>query len=188
MRSILPAPASSRSARACSRSTSTICGATIAPRRKPPKSPSWLTPRSCRRLGRQVRRRATDPDQGCARIRCNEKIGEASMAGERRIGDAFRRKFGAKPRIHRAPGGVNPIGEHTDYNDRPAPRGKVLSLIRSAPVIRMPPSSSFRRSPKSESTRRRGGGHLPNSATFVALHNSWRAAILFLTNCLDTTF
>ena len=29
----------------------------------------------------------------------------------------FRRMFGASPRIFRAPGRVNVIGEHTDYND-----------------------------------------------------------------------
>src|SRR5258707_10502874 len=29
----------------------------------------------------------------------------------------FREKYGASPRIFRAPGRVNLIGEHTDYND-----------------------------------------------------------------------
>lgn len=31
--------------------------------------------------------------------------------------DEFRRRFGVEPRISRAPGRVNLIGEHTDYND-----------------------------------------------------------------------
>jgi galactokinase len=31
--------------------------------------------------------------------------------------DAFERRFGAKPRVFRAPGRTNLIGEHTDYND-----------------------------------------------------------------------
>lgn len=30
---------------------------------------------------------------------------------------AFQRRFGAKPRVFRAPGRINLIGEHTDYND-----------------------------------------------------------------------
>ncbi|MBI2941010.1 MAG: galactokinase [Chloroflexi bacterium] len=33
------------------------------------------------------------------------------------IADAFRRRYGVEPRIVRAPGRVNLIGEHTDYND-----------------------------------------------------------------------
>ena len=33
------------------------------------------------------------------------------------LGDRFEQAFGAKPRIFRAPGRVNLIGEHTDYND-----------------------------------------------------------------------
>src|ERR1700758_1278669 len=33
------------------------------------------------------------------------------------IRDWFREKFGSAPRIYRAPGRVNLIGEHTDYND-----------------------------------------------------------------------
>ena len=39
------------------------------------------------------------------------------MAGKGRIGEEFRDKFGGAPRIYRAPGRVNLIGEHTDYND-----------------------------------------------------------------------
>lgn len=39
------------------------------------------------------------------------------MAGERRIGEEFGKLFGGEPRIFRAPGRVNLIGEHTDYND-----------------------------------------------------------------------
>lgn len=39
------------------------------------------------------------------------------MAGEGRVGEAFRRQFGGEPRVYRAPGRVNLIGEHTDYND-----------------------------------------------------------------------
>jgi galactokinase len=39
------------------------------------------------------------------------------MAGERRVDEEFRRLFGGEPRIYRAPGRVNLIGEHTDYND-----------------------------------------------------------------------
>jgi len=31
--------------------------------------------------------------------------------------DAFRRRFGGRPRLFRAPGRINIIGEHTDYND-----------------------------------------------------------------------
>ncbi len=39
------------------------------------------------------------------------------MAGVGRIGEEFRSRFGVEPRIYRAPGRVNLIGEHTDYND-----------------------------------------------------------------------
>ncbi len=39
------------------------------------------------------------------------------MAGEGRIGEAFRDTFGGEPLVYRAPGRVNLIGEHTDYND-----------------------------------------------------------------------
>jgi len=33
------------------------------------------------------------------------------------ISERFRAKFGSEPRVYRAPGRVNLIGEHTDYND-----------------------------------------------------------------------
>ena len=39
------------------------------------------------------------------------------MAGEGRVGEEFRKRFGGAPRVFRAPGRVNLIGEHTDYND-----------------------------------------------------------------------
>ncbi len=39
------------------------------------------------------------------------------MASQGRIGNEFRKLFGGEPRIYRAPGRVNLIGEHTDYND-----------------------------------------------------------------------
>ncbi len=39
------------------------------------------------------------------------------MAGQGRIGEAFRSAFGGEPQVYRAPGRVNLIGEHTDYND-----------------------------------------------------------------------
>jgi galactokinase len=42
------------------------------------------------------------------------------MIEERRVTElrqAFERRFGARPRIFRAPGRTNLIGEHTDYND-----------------------------------------------------------------------
>ncbi|MGP8233694.1 MAG: galactokinase family protein, partial [Methylovirgula sp.] len=31
--------------------------------------------------------------------------------------DRFRQEFAGEPRLYRAPGRVNLIGEHTDYND-----------------------------------------------------------------------
>ena len=34
-----------------------------------------------------------------------------------RLIERFREAFGAEPRLYRAPGRVNLIGEHTDYND-----------------------------------------------------------------------
>ena len=33
------------------------------------------------------------------------------------VSDGFRRVFGGEPLVFRAPGRVNLIGEHTDYND-----------------------------------------------------------------------
>ncbi|MGB9466311.1 MAG: galactokinase family protein [Candidatus Acidiferrum sp.] len=39
------------------------------------------------------------------------------MTGEENIAQKFRERFGAEPRMYRAPGRVNLIGEHTDYND-----------------------------------------------------------------------
>jgi len=39
------------------------------------------------------------------------------MSGEQSIAERFRAKFGVKPHVYRAPGRVNLIGEHTDYND-----------------------------------------------------------------------
>ena len=39
------------------------------------------------------------------------------MADQGHIVEEFRRHFGREPRVYRAPGRVNLIGEHTDYND-----------------------------------------------------------------------
>jgi len=39
------------------------------------------------------------------------------MRGPTSIAEQFRAKFGANPRVYRAPGRVNLIGEHTDYNE-----------------------------------------------------------------------
>jgi galactokinase len=39
------------------------------------------------------------------------------MRGSTSIAEQFRAKFGAQPRVYRAPGRVNLIGEHTDYNE-----------------------------------------------------------------------
>ncbi len=39
------------------------------------------------------------------------------MHGRADLGTVFRREFGTEPRLYRAPGRVNLIGEHTDYND-----------------------------------------------------------------------
>lgn len=39
------------------------------------------------------------------------------MTGGKIIAEKFRARYGANPRVYRAPGRVNLIGEHTDYND-----------------------------------------------------------------------
>jgi galactokinase len=49
---------------------------------------------------------AGPPDPGAARRLDPEHVAES-----------FRRTFGGEPRVYRAPGRVNLIGEHTDYND-----------------------------------------------------------------------
>ena len=38
-------------------------------------------------------------------------------SGRDQLAETFRREFGAEPQLYRAPGRVNLIGEHTDYND-----------------------------------------------------------------------
>src|SRR5215467_2100054 len=45
----------------------------------------------------------------------SEAISYVSTADS--LAERFERAFGSKPRIFRAPGRVNLIGEHTDYND-----------------------------------------------------------------------
>jgi galactokinase len=39
------------------------------------------------------------------------------MTGDKMTAEKFRAKFGMNPHVYRAPGRVNLIGEHTDYND-----------------------------------------------------------------------
>ena len=39
------------------------------------------------------------------------------MITARELSTAFRNLYGSEPKIYRAPGRVNLIGEHTDYND-----------------------------------------------------------------------
>jgi galactokinase len=39
------------------------------------------------------------------------------MSGRQTIAQSFREKYGVEPRVYRAPGRVNLIGEHTDYNE-----------------------------------------------------------------------
>ncbi|MGA2795198.1 MAG: galactokinase family protein, partial [Roseiarcus sp.] len=39
------------------------------------------------------------------------------MVGRAALRDRFRQEFAGEPRLYRAPGRVNLIGEHTDYND-----------------------------------------------------------------------
>src|SRR5258708_37627603 len=59
--------------------------------------------------------------------------------------DAFRKQYGAAPtHVSRAPGRVNIIGEHTDYNDGfvlPAAIDRAISIVRrrrSDDVVNIP--------------------------------------------------
>ena len=66
------------------------------------------------------------------------------MSGMEQLAEAFRSRFGTEPAFYRAPGRVNLIGEHTDYNDgfvmpaaieyefTAAVRGRDDSIIRIA--------------------------------------------------------
>ena len=80
-----------------------------------------------------------------------------------RVRAEFRDRFGAEPRLFRAPGRVNLIGEHTDYNDgfvlpfaigertvaTAAPRADDVIAVASASVagtVRCSPSRSTRAS------------------------------------------
>ncbi len=70
--------------------------------------------------GARFRRRAADADRRGARLTGAEKgTGErmAKPADIERLRAAFADKFGGTPTVVRAPGRVNIIGEHTDYND-----------------------------------------------------------------------
>src|ERR1700716_4037584 len=44
-------------------------------------------------------------------------LGQESMTRLSSISERFRARFDGVPRVYRAPGRVNLIGEHTDYND-----------------------------------------------------------------------
>ena len=48
---------------------------------------------------------------------CEQDRQAPSKMNPREIGADFQRRFGRAPRLFRAPGRVNLIGEHTDYND-----------------------------------------------------------------------
>jgi galactokinase len=50
------------------------------------------------------------------------------------IADSFVRLYGTMPRLFRAPGRVNLIGEHTDYND-----GFVMPAAIEAKTGKIPP-------------------------------------------------
>src|SRR5947199_10484938 len=57
---------------------------------------------------------ASDPDGGC---QISTLFEEAGLKNVRELAERFEARFGRVPRIFRAPGRVNLIGEHTDYND-----------------------------------------------------------------------
>ena len=46
---------------------------------------------------------------------CGRRTQRLRTVGE--LVDQFHREYGKKPRVFSAPGRVNLIGEHTDYND-----------------------------------------------------------------------
>jgi galactokinase len=54
---------------------------------------------------------------GSEDARFRSLIGETIMVDPESVKEKFRERFGGAPRVFRAPGRVNLIGEHTDYND-----------------------------------------------------------------------
>ena len=64
-----------------------------------------------------------------------------SMTGNEIVAERFRAKFGTNPRVYRAPGRVNLIGEHTDYNDgfvMPAAIAEICCSSEGRPARRVP--------------------------------------------------
>ena len=92
----------------------------VAPRESTACRPHRATaPRNRRATGCRPYRAATCRPRRAAVVLAAAALAIAALLGvpARSLASRFHLRFGGTPRVFRAPGRVNLIGEHTDYND-----------------------------------------------------------------------
>src|SRR5680860_749561 len=114
------------------RTITTISISSFPRRYAPPRSSNtWLAARLARVSSSTIRWPKRRPPSCVATSRLpsgDEKL--PAMIDLARLRDAFCARYGGEPRLFRAPGRVNLIGEHTDYND-----GFVLPMAIDREVV-----------------------------------------------------